>query len=95
MTKMEGKWDRCLSKPRVLKKREEDGCITTFYTLEVKGLNKLHNFEGPALVNEKNRKKEYHLNGIQYTKDEFDYIRKSREGLPWYKNPAFKGQTRF
>ena len=55
MTKMEGKWDRCLSKPRVLKKREEDGSITTFYTLEVKGLNKLHNFEGPALVNEKNR----------------------------------------
>ena len=44
MTKMEGKWDRCLSKPRVLKKREEDGSITTFYTLEVKGLNKLHNF---------------------------------------------------
>ena len=89
------KWFNPKAKVRKVSKIEEDGSITTFYTLEVKGLNKLHNFEGPALVNEKNRKKEYHLNGIQYTKDEFDYIRKSREGLPWYKNPAFKGQTRF
>ena len=95
MAKIEDKWSRCLSKPRVLKKREEDGSLTTMYTLEIEGINKLHNFEGPALIKEKQWKKEYHLNGIQYTKDDFDYIKKSREGLPWYKNPAFKGQTRF
>ena len=33
-------------------KIEEDGSKTTAYTLEINGENKLHNWEGPALINE-------------------------------------------
>ena len=56
--------------------------------------NKLHNWEGPALIPEgDNRKREYYLNGIQKTEEEWRQARKEREGLPWYKNPGLKGQT--
>ena len=56
--------------------------------------NKLHNWEGPALIPEgDNRKREYYLNGIQKTEEEWKEARKNREGLPWYKNPGMKGQT--
>ena len=51
--------------------------------------------EGPALINEQQKKKEYHLNGIEYDYDTWNEIQKGREGLPWYKNPAFKGTVRF
>ena len=66
-------------------KIEEDGSKTTAYTLEINGENKLHNWEGPALINESKKIKEYYLNGIQYTMDEWKDIKKSGEGLPWYK----------
>ena len=66
-------------------KIEEDGSKTTVYTLEINGENKLHNWEGPALINESKKIKEYYLNGIQYTMDEWKDIKKSGEGLPWYK----------
>ena len=72
-------------------KIEEDGSKTTAYTLEINGENKLHNWEGPALINESKKIKEYYLNGIQYTMDEWKEIKKSGEGLPWYKNPAMRG----
>ena len=56
--------------------------------------NKLHNWEGPALIPEgDNRKREYYLNGIKKTEDEWRSARKEREGLPWYKNASLKGQT--
>ena len=80
---------------RKLIKIEEDGSKTTAYTLEINGENKLHNWEGPALINEKQKKKEYYLNGIQYDFDTWNEIQKGKEGLPWYKNPAFKGTVRF
>ncbi len=40
-----------------------------------------------------NRKREYYLNGIKKTEEEWKQARKEREGLPWYKNPGLKGQT--
>ena len=70
---------------RKLIRIEEDGSKTIAYTLEINGENKLHNWEGPALVNDKQKLKEYYLNGIQYTMDEWKDIKKSGEGLPWYK----------
>ena len=76
-------------------KIEEDGSKTTAYTLEINGENKLHNWDGPALINKEQKKKEYYLNGIQYDKETWKEIIKGKEGLPWYKNPAFKGQTRY
>ena len=72
-------------KTRKLSRIEEDGSKTTAYTLEINGENKLHNWEGPALINKEQKKKEYYLNGIQYTADEHNEIKKSGEGLPWYK----------
>ena len=70
---------------RKLSRIEEDDTKTTIYTLEINGENKLHNWEGPALINEGRKKKEWYLNGIQYTADEHKEIKKSGEGLPWYK----------
>jgi len=80
-------------KERKFRKIEEDGTTTTMLTLEYKGINKLHSIDKPALVNKKQRKKEYYLNGIQYSWDDWNEIRKGREGLPWYKKPAPKGMT--
>ncbi len=56
--------------------------------------NKLHNWEGPALIPEgNNRKREYYLNGIQLSESEWKAARKEREGLPWYKGASGKGAT--
>ena len=74
-------------------KIEEDGSKTTAYTLEINGENKLHNWEGPALINEKQKLKEYYLNGIQYTMDGWKDIKKSGEGLPWYKQSGSTVKT--
>ena len=82
-------------KTRKLSKIEKDGSKTTAYSLEINGENKLHNWEGPALINEEQKVKEYYLNGIQYDFDTWNEIQKGKEGLPWYKNPAFKGTVRF
>ena len=55
--------------------------------------NKLHNWEGPALIPEgDNRKREYYLNGIQLTEDDWRDARKNREGLPWYKSGVAKSR---
>ena len=80
-------------KTRKLSRIEEDGSKTTAYTLEINGQNQLHNWEGPALINEVQKKKEYYLNGIQYTMDEWKDIKKSGEGLPWYKQSGSTVKT--
>lgn len=56
--------------------------------------NKLHNWEGPALIPQGNkRKREYYLNGIKMTEAQWKEMLKSREGLPWYKGA--NAQARF
>tara|TARA_R110002073_G_scaffold3190_1_gene21292 strand:+ start:52 stop:321 length:270 start_codon:yes stop_codon:yes gene_type:complete len=65
--------------------KPEDGTIA--YTWD----GKLHNWEGPALYPEGNKKYgEYHLYGIKYNKEEWSEIRQQREGLPYYKNQSMK-----
>ena len=76
---------------RKLSRIEDDGSKTTAYTLEIYGKNQLHNWEGPALINKKQRRKEYYLNGIEYDYEIWNEIIKGKEGLPWYKNPAMRG----
>ena len=76
---------------RKLSKIEEDGSKTIAYTLEINGENKLHNWEGPALINKGQKLKEYYLNGIIYEYDIWNEIKKSGEGLPWYKQSGMKG----
>ena len=90
------KWIKPKTKVRRVYKIEEDGSKTQARVVDFgSGRIVLHNEEGPALINKQQRKKEYYLNGIQYDKDTWKEIMKGKEGLPWYKNPAHKGQARF
>ena len=55
---------------------------------------KLHNWDGPAVIPQGNtRLREYYLNGIKYTEEQWRERLKSREGLPWYKGSG--AQARF
>jgi hypothetical protein len=56
--------------------------------------NKLHNWDGPALITP-DGKKEYYIYGIQYTLEDWKERKRQREGLPFYKDPQFRGQIRF
>ena len=78
---------------RKLSKIEEDGSKTIAYTLEINGENKLHCWDGPALVNEEQKLKEYYLNGIPYDFEMWKEIKKSGEGLPWYKQSGSTVKT--
>ena len=80
-------------KTRKLSRIEEDGSKTTAYTLEINGENQLHNWDGPALINEQQKKKEYYLNGIQYDFEKWKDIKQSGEGLPWYKQSGSTVKT--
>lgn len=54
---------------------------------------KLHNWDGPALIPEGNmRLREYYLNGIKYTEEEWKERLRTREGLPWYKGSGAKAR---
>ena len=71
--------------------KPEDGTIA--YVVTIDGVSKLHNWDGPALINKEQKRKEYYLNGIEYDFETWNEIMKGKEGLPWYKQPAAKGQT--
>ena len=54
---------------------------------------KLHNWEGPALIPQgDNRKREYYINGIKMSQEQWKEALKSREGLPWYKGSGAKAR---
>jgi hypothetical protein len=55
---------------------------------------KLHSWDSPALITPEG-KKEYYLYGIQYTHEEWKERRSDRSGIPFYKDPTFRGQVRF
>jgi hypothetical protein len=74
--------------PKSQRLKKADGTIAYIWD------GKLHNWEGPALIPEGNeRKAEYHLYGIQYSKDDHKEAIRNQTGLPWYKQPAPKGQN--
>lgn len=67
--------------PSSQKLKKADGTVAYIWD------NKLHNWDGPALIPEGNEKKaEYHLYGIQYSKEEWKEAIRQQTGLPWYKN---------
>ena len=80
---------------RTLSKIEEDGSKTTARVIDLGHKAVFHDEEGPALINKEQKRKEYYLNGIEYDFETWNEIMKGKEGLPWYKNPAFKGVARF
>ena len=87
------KWMNPKSKIRKVSKIEEDGSKTIAHIVEWDGVGKFHSMDGPALINKEQHRKEYYLNGIEYTYDDWNEIQKGREGLPWYKKPAPKVQN--
>jgi hypothetical protein len=56
-----------------------------------------HKWDGPAIEpiekGGKYSKKQYFLEGIEYTPEDYKDIMKNREGLPWYKQSSPKGVT--
>tara|TARA_B100001564_G_C20094294_1_gene426403 strand:+ start:155 stop:493 length:339 start_codon:yes stop_codon:yes gene_type:complete len=88
------KWFNPKAKVRRCYKIEEDGTKTRTRVLQVGDRAVFHNEDGPALVNKEQKRKEYYLNGIEFTYDDWNEIMKGKEGLPWYKNPAMKGTSR-
>ena len=87
------KWVKPTTKARNVYKIEEDGTKTQAIALDMNGRVVFHNEEGPALINKEQKRKEYYLNGIEYDYDTWNEIMKGKEGLPWYKQAAAKGQT--
>jgi len=87
------KWVNPKGKVRRCYKIEEDGSKTRTRVLQMGDRAVFHNEDGPALVNKEQRRKEYYLNGIEFTYDDWNEIMKGKEGLPWYKQAAAKGQT--
>jgi uncharacterized FAD-dependent dehydrogenase len=76
-----------------LTREESDGSKTTAYVLQIEGVAKFHNWDGPAVINKPQKVKDYYLSGIKYTKDDWAEIRKHRDGLPPSKRTAPKGHT--
>ena len=89
------KWIKPKTKVRKVFKIEEDGSKTIAHVLDFGNRAVFHSDEGPALINKEQKRKEYYLNGIEYDFETWNEIQKGKEGLPWYKNPAFKGTVRF
>ena len=83
------------TKVRNVFKIEEDGSKTTARVIDTGNRAVFHCEDGPALINKEQKRKEYYLNGIEYDFETWNEIMKGKEGLPWYKNPAFKGTVRF
>ena len=81
------------TKIRKCYKIEEDGSKTTVRVIDLGYKAVFHNEDGPALINKEQKRKEYYLNGIEYDFETWSEIMKGKEGLPWYKKPAAKGQT--
>jgi len=68
--------------------KPEDGTVA--YSWD----GKLHNWDGPALIPQGNRRlREYYLYGIKYTEEQWKAFRSDRQGMPWYKNPAYKERS--
>ena len=67
---------------------------TKAHALQMGDRTVFHSEKGPALINKEQRRKEYYLNGIEFTYDDWNEIMKGKEGLPWYKTSAGKGTSR-
>jgi hypothetical protein len=88
------KWFKPKTKVRRCAKIEEDGSKTIALVLDMGHKAVFHNEDGPALINTEQKRKEYYLNGIEFTYDDWNEIMKGKEGLPWYKTAAGKGTSR-
>ena len=75
--------------PKPTRTRTPDGTVLHHWD------GKLHNWEGPALIPEGvYRNREYYIYGIRYSEEEWKEIKRDRNGVPWYKNPAMRESAR-
>jgi uncharacterized protein len=88
------KWINPKGKIRKVYKLEKDGTKTQARVLQMGDRAVFHSEKGPALINAEQKRKEYYLNGIEYSYDIWNEIMKGKEGLPWYKTAAGKGTSR-
>ena len=52
---------------------------------------KIHNWDGPALIPQGNKRlAEYYLFGIKHTKEQWEEKKKDVHGQPWHKTSAGK-----
>jgi hypothetical protein len=69
----------------VKKMKSTDGTIV--YYLD----GKIHNWDGPALIPQGNKRlAEYYLFGIKHTKEQWEEKKKDVNGVPFYKTSAGK-----
>ena len=74
--------------PKTKRLKTPDGTIVYYWD------GKLHNWEGPARIPQgNNRLREYYIYGIQKTEEEWKEAKRDGNGLPWYKNPAYKERS--
>lgn len=66
-----------------------DGTIAHYISLN--GINKMHNWDGAALIPQGNKRlAEYYLFGIKYTKEQWEDRKKDVNGVPFYKTAVGK-----
>jgi hypothetical protein len=69
--------------------KQTDGTIAYYTTIN--GERKLHNYDGPALIPQGNKRlAEYYIFGIKKTKEQWGNIKKDGEGVPFHKTAAGK-----
>lgn len=79
------------------RKMRSQGAYHYFIKMQGEENWKYHNWDGPAIEpiegEECSLRKQYFLNGIEYNQESYKEALSNREGLPWYKQAAPKGQT--
>ena len=66
-----------------------DGTIAHY--VNIKGINKCHNWDGAAFIPQGNKRQaEYYLFGVKHTKEDWLDKKKSVNGIPFYKTSAGK-----
>jgi hypothetical protein len=69
--------------------KQADGTIAYYATIN--GERKLHNYDGPALIPQGNKRlAEYYVWGVKKTKEQWENIKKDGEGIPFYKSSVGK-----
>jgi hypothetical protein len=69
----------------------KSGDGTIIYYSNLGDTNKLHNWDGPALVPQGNMKlAEYYIYGIKYSKEDWIERKRDTNGLPWFKTALGK-----
>jgi hypothetical protein len=67
--------------------KSSDGTVA--YYVSINEVNKMHNWDGAALIPQGNKRKaEYYLFGIKYTKEQWLDFKKESNGIPFYKTSA-------